>query len=124
MYYVDKRLCKRNPARFGMNAEQATATSPEIEAELERALKARAFDYTKSDGQSHTISLWDLTLRQKDLEMAYNPNDCVETRWAAPKESAESTNCKRSAPKSQRRKMQRYRPWFSERKRPPRGTRR
>jgi hypothetical protein len=55
-----------------------------------------------------------------DLEMAYNPNDCVELRWGAPADSEESSTCKRYAPLAQRAKMTKYRPWFSERRRPPR----
>jgi hypothetical protein len=53
--------------------------------------------------------------------MAYNPNDCPEIRWAAPAGSEERKTCKRRAPDEQRRKMKAYRPWFSERRRPPRG---
>jgi hypothetical protein len=30
-----------------------------------------------------------------DLEMAYNPNDCVELRWGAPAKSDEASTCKR-----------------------------
>ena len=59
--------------------------------------------------------------RAADLEMAYNPNDCVELRWGAPAKSEEASTCKRSAPSAQRAKMTKYRAWFSERRRPPRA---
>ena len=80
----------------------------------------------------HVIDVSDATLavvesslveRMEALEMAYNPNDCIEVRWGAPEGSAERATCKRAAPRSHRRKMKRYRPWFHERRRPPRGTR-
>lgn len=60
--------------------------------------------------------------RAADLEMAYNPNDCVEARWGAPDKSDEASTCKRHAPSSQRAKMAEYRVWFHERRRPPRAT--
>jgi hypothetical protein len=51
-----------------------------------------------------------------DYEMAYNPNDCVEVRWAAPENSQEASTCKRHAPQAQRAKMSsEYRTWFRER---------
>ena len=115
---------KRTPARFGVTPDKLEIALKEVSEALEIALKARTFEYTKSDGQKQTLSLWDLTKRQQALEMAYNPNDCVEERWGASEGSEEHKTCHRHAPKSQRRKMKRYRPWFSERKRPPRGTRR
>jgi hypothetical protein len=56
--------------------------------------------------------------------MAYNLNDCVELRWGAKEGSDEASTCKRRAPQVQRAKMSDYRPWFSERRRPPRAVRR
>ena len=114
---------KRNPQRFGMTTQEAQEKLPQVQTDLKQALQARVFEYTKSDGSKQTLSLWDLNLRQKEMEMAYNPNDCVETRWGAPANSDEANTCQRKAPKRQLRKMKKYRSWFSERKRPPRGTR-
>lgn len=96
---------------------------PKLKAELSTALKAKTIQYTKSNGESQTLSLWDLSQRLGAFEVAYNPNDCVEIRWGAPQESEEYQTCKRHAPRSQLRKMKRYRAWFKDRKRPPRGTR-
>jgi hypothetical protein len=59
--------------------------------------------------------------RVTSLEMAYNVNDCVELRWGAPDKSDEASTCKRHAPGAQRAKMTKYRPWFQERRRPPRA---
>jgi len=63
----------------------------------------------------------DVIDRAIDLEMAYNPNDCVELRWGAPAKSDEASTCKRYAPAAQREKMSKYRAWFHERRRPPRA---
>ena len=117
------KALRRNPQRFGMTAKEVEDALSELKATLERALRSRSFDYTKSDGTNHTLTLWDLTQRQSAFEVAYNPNDCVEIRWGAPKDSQEYKTCKRHAPRSQLRKMKKYRTWFNERKRPPRGTR-
>ena len=60
-------------------------------------------------------SLKDVVDREPSLEMAYNPNDCVELRWAAPEGSEEASTCKRHAPEAQRAKMIGYRNWFRDR---------
>ncbi len=113
----------RNPQRFGVTANEVPKMLPKLKAELSTALKAKTIQYTKSNGESQTLSLWDLSQRLGAFEVAYNPNDCVEIRWGAPQESEEYQTCKRHAPRSQLRKMKRYRAWFKDRKRPPRGTR-
>jgi len=66
-------------------------------------------------------TLRDVIDRAVALEMAYNPNDCVELRWGAPAKSDEAATCKRYAPAAQREKMSKYRAWFHERRRPPRA---
>jgi hypothetical protein len=91
----------------------------EVKAELQNALAselaARKFSYARSDGSAWTLSLKDVIDRAEDLEMAYNPNDCVELRWGASEGSAEAATCRRHAPAAQRAKMTDYRPWFRER---------
>ncbi|MDJ0513988.1 MAG: hypothetical protein QNJ62_11160 [Methyloceanibacter sp.] len=113
----------RRPERFDMPPGKTPA---EVKAELEEILLAelgnRKFSYKRSDGSDWTLSLDDLLVRITDLEMAYNINDCAEMRWGALEGSEEAKTCKRRAPASQRRIMANdYRPWFSERRRPPRG---
>jgi hypothetical protein len=54
-------------------------------------------------------TLRDVIDRAITLEMAYNPNDCVELRWGAPAKSDEASTCKRYAPAAQREKMSKYR---------------
>jgi hypothetical protein len=71
--------------------------------------------YTRSDGRPQTLFLDDILMRKENLEMAYNPNDCVEIRWGAPEGSEEFSFCKRRAPADQIRKMSSYRKWFRDR---------
>jgi hypothetical protein len=52
--------------------------------------------------------------------MAYNPNDCIEVRWGAPPGSDEAKTCHAQAPPEQRERMEAYRGYFHERRRPPR----
>ncbi len=110
---------KRNPARFGI-AGGADATVAALRTTLEASLGAHRFSYKNSAGQAVELSLKDLVVRMKALEMAYNPNDCVEIRWAAPEGSPERSTCRRHAPQHQLAKMAQYRAWFASRKRPAR----
>jgi hypothetical protein len=66
------------------------------------------------------LRLADVIARIKDFEMAYNPNDCVEIRWAAPEGSDERASCRTRAPAGQIRRMESYRSWFATRTRPAR----
>lgn len=112
----------RRPERYAMPMGK---TGDDVKAELQRVLTselaARTFSYPRSDGSSWTLPLRDVLDRATDLEMAYNPNDCVEFRWGARAGSEEAATCKRHAPQAQRAKMIKYRAWFSERRRPPRA---
>jgi hypothetical protein len=92
----------------------------ELEARLGQEVSSRRFEYTRSDGSPWTLSLADVIERAAGLEMAYNPNDCVEVRWAAPPGSSEAATCRRRAPAEQAERMRRHREWFHERRRPPR----
>ena len=111
----------RRPERYAMPRNRSVA---DVKAELERTLaselSARRFSYTRSDNSMWTLSLKDVVDRAVDLEMAYNPNDCVELRWAAPDKGDEASTCKRYAPAAQRAKMAKYRSWFRERHWPAR----
>jgi hypothetical protein len=100
-----------------------TGNSPaEVKAQLQSALAseiaARRFSYIRTDGSAWTLSLKDVIDRGADLEMGYNPNDCVELRWGAPDGSPEAATCARRAPAAQRAKMADYRNWFRERRWP------
>jgi hypothetical protein len=106
----------RRPERYAMPPGKSVA---EVKAELQSVLAseftARKFSYTRSDGSAWALTLKDVVDRVGDLEMGYNPNDCVELRWGAPAESEETSTCKGHAPQAQRAKMMEYRNWFRER---------
>lgn len=111
------------PQRYGLRGDALTrlgAKIDELETLLQAKLREQTFSYTRSDGSSQQLSLADIAQRAKGLELAYNPNDCVEVRWAAPEGSPELSTCSRRAPPEQRESMERYRPWLETRKRPPR----
>ena len=112
----------RRPERYAMPKEKSvTDVKADLEAKLNSELAARKFSYKRSDGSTWELTLKDVIDRREKLEMAYNINDCVEHRWGAPKKSEEASTCKRRAPAAQRQKMSRYRNWFQNRQRPPRG---
>lgn len=110
----------QRPERFGLKQEDAAAKEQATAELLQAALAARRFRYTRSDGSAFELSLSDVVSRSEALETAYNPNDCPEARWGAEKGSEEYAPCARTAPKAQRALMERYRPWFQGRSRPPR----
>jgi hypothetical protein len=87
----------------------------QLQSVLASELAARKISYTRSDGSQWTLSLKDVVDRAANLEMAYNPNDCVELRWGAAENGEEASTCKRHAPQPQRAKMLEYRTWFQER---------
>ncbi|MCB9735877.1 MAG: hypothetical protein H6745_25095 [Deltaproteobacteria bacterium] len=111
---------RRYPSRFEL---AAGADMDAVVAGLREKLAAetgrRSITYTRTDGSKQTLTLAEVMARSKALEMAYNPNDCVEWRWGAPEGSDEASTCKRRAPEGQRDKMEReYRGWFERRYRP------
>lgn len=109
---------ERNPERFGLRADELEARVAEIRETLERELGQREFQYARSDGSQATMTLKQVVERRSAFEMAYNPNDCIELRWAA--DEAGMSTCRRHAPREQRQRMERYRPWFETRNRPAR----
>jgi cell wall-associated NlpC family hydrolase len=112
---------EQRPERFklpaGTSAKAAAAAARDA---LAKELAARTFEYTRSDGSRQTLSLADVAARGPALELAYNPNDCVEVRWGAPEASPERQTCTRNAPAAQKSRMESYRSWFRDRKRPAR----
>jgi hypothetical protein len=111
----------RRPERFAMPAGRTPEeVRADLEARLVRELRLRTFRYVRSDGSDFGLRLQDVVDRAPSLEMAYNPNDCVEARWGAPAGSEEAGTCHGHAPAAQVTKMTGYRSWFHERRRPPR----
>jgi hypothetical protein len=107
------------PERFAFASGQTPAAARrELLALFEKVSREKTFTYKRSDGSDWKLTMADLVARRKGLEVAYNPNDCAEIRWAA--EGAELSTCRRRAPEAQRRLMERsFRSWFATRTRPP-----
>jgi hypothetical protein len=106
------------PDRFALPAgKSAAAVARELEKLRRTIAKQKTVSYKRSDGSRWTLTMADVLDRRVDLEMAYNPNDCIEIRWGA--KGKELATCKRHAPEEQRRRMTEYRKWFKDRVRPP-----
>jgi hypothetical protein len=111
---------RRYPELYLLHGEAPAASAARIERLHAQRVKEGFVSYTRSDGSSWRLSLADLYARRAALEVAYNPNDCVERRWGAARGSDEYATCRRLAPAEQRTRMEEYRPWFREARRPPR----
>ena len=109
------RVARRSERYAIPNGKSPADVKAQLQSALASELAARKFSYTRSDGSAWTLSLKDVIDRAADLEMGYNPNDCVELRWGASDGSAEAATCRRHAPAAQRAKMTDYRTWFRER---------
>jgi hypothetical protein len=109
------RLVRRSNRYAIPPGKSVTEVKNELQAALTSELASRKVTYTRSDGSQWTLSVKDVVDRATDLEMAYNPNDCVELRWGASENSEEASTCRRHAPQSQRTRMSNYRAWFRDR---------
>jgi len=109
-----------HPELFNTGGRKPAAVRAEVEALHAARAKERGIQYQRSDGTPFKLTVADVLARKAGFEMSYNPNDCVETRWAAPAGSPEASTCKRQAPEDQRKKMADYRPWFHDMRRPAR----
>ena len=110
----------RYPALYQFGGRSPETVKREIAALHERSTGLSEVIYHRSDGSAWTLTVADLFSRQAALEMAYNPNDCIELRWGAAPGSPEAATCHTHAPAEQRARMEKYRPWFRETRRPPR----
>lgn len=111
---------RRHPELYVLRHETAGAAAKRIEELHARRIKERFITYTRSDGSPWKLSLAEIYARRPGLEIGYNPNDCVERRWGATPGSPDFATCRRQAPEAQRQRMEEYRPWFHEARRPPR----
>ncbi len=112
---------EHKPERFALPAGAESArVAAQVRQALAKELASRAFTYTRSDGTHQPLTLMDVTSRAEALEIAYNPNECVEIRWGAPEGSSERARCTRHAPPDQTARELAYRRWFHSRMRPAR----
>lgn len=111
---------ERHPELFVLDGQDPATVRAELVARHTRRAAERRVRYTRSDSSPWTLSVADVLARRPALEVAYNPNDCVEIRWGAAAGSAEHSPCTRRAPAAQRTQMERSRAWFAELRRPPR----
>jgi hypothetical protein len=110
---------RAHPERYGLDIAAAGPKADALASDLNAELEQKSFAYVRSDGSEQRLTLRDVVERAPSLEVAYNPNDCIEVRWGAREGSPEMATCRRRAPEEQRRKMESYRGWFSSRQRPP-----
>jgi hypothetical protein len=111
---------EEHPELFVLGGRKPAEVRAEIEALHDKQIHERAVDYRRSDGSLFRLTVADILARRPALEMAYNPNDCAEIRWGAGAGSVDFATCTRHAPEEQRARMQEYRTWFHEAKRPSR----
>jgi hypothetical protein len=109
-----------HPELFVLDGVAPTAAASAVEQAHARATEERKIEYVRSDGSPWPLTVAELLARKSALEMAYNPNDCIEVRWGAPQGSEERSTCRRNAPAEQRTRMGAYRPWFRDGRRPSR----
>lgn len=111
---------RRHPELYRLEGENPPSAAARIETLHRQSLESHFIRYTRSDGSPWSLSLADIYERRPHLELAYNPNDCVEWRWGATPGSPDYATCRRRAPADQQARMEEYRPWFREMRRPPR----
>jgi hypothetical protein len=110
----------RHPELFNLGGRKPAAVADELRKLHADRVRDRGIEYKRSDGTTFKLSVADLLARKTALEIAYNPNDCVETRWGAAPGSPEAGPCGRHAPADQQARMAEVRAWFHDAKRPPR----
>jgi hypothetical protein len=110
----------RHPELFLLNGVSPLQAKIELEHYHQQRINQRFVQYVREDGSHWTLTLAEVLARKPSFETAYNPNDCAEARWGASPGSPEYASCKRHAPQDQRARMERYRAWFHEARRPSR----
>ncbi len=116
---IPDRIVK-HPELFKLGGRKPEAVRGEIAKLHASLIPTRGITYTRSDASPQKLTVADLLARRAALEIAYNPNDCVETRWGAAEGTPEAATCARHAPPEQKAKMAEVRVWFHEARRPSR----
>lgn len=111
---------RRHPELFLLGSDSPAKATARIERLHTQRSQESFITYTRSDGSPWRLNLTEIYARRPGLEIAYNPNDCVERRWGAAAGTPDFDSCRRQAPAGQRERMEEYRPWFREARRPPR----
>jgi hypothetical protein len=111
---------RRNPGLYLLRGESPAAAAAHIEHLHDQRTKERSITYTRSDGSPWRLSLDEIYRRRSELELGYNPNDCVERRWGATPLTLDFATCRRQAPAEQHKRMEAYRLWFRETRWPSR----
>jgi len=109
-----------HPDLFVLGGRKPDELRAELEKLHQRRIQERKVEFRRSDGTPFSLTVADVYARRSALEMAYNPNDCAEVRWGADPTTADYATCKRHAPADQRSRMQEYRAWFHQARRPSR----
>ncbi|MBY0483194.1 hypothetical protein [Nitrosomonas sp.] len=108
----------RHPELFVLKDKNPEEAKAKIEQYHTKRIQEQSIRYTRTDGSSWELSVAEVLARKPAYEMAYNPNDCAEIRWGAKPDTEEYATCRRYAPAEQRAKMEQYRVWFREVRRP------
>jgi len=111
---------RRYPDLYRLGGESPDQAAARVAARHAARIEDQGIEYRRSDGSSWRLTVAELYARRAALEWAYNPNDCVEWRWGASPDSQEYATCTRRAPTDQQARMEQYRPWFRDTRRPPR----
>lgn len=110
-----------HPGLFALKGRSSEKAKAEMIAHHQMRIAELRFQYTDSQGHPRSLPLKALFERRDALEVGYNPNDCPERRWGAPKGSEELSSCNREAPTEQKNRMESYRNWFKNTQRPGRS---
>lgn len=110
----------RHPELYLLDGRPSAEARLLVEDHHAFAVEGHTITYVRSDGSPWRLTVAELLDRRTALEMAYNPNDCVEIRWGALPGTDERATCRRHAPVEQRARMETYRPWFRDGRRPGR----
>ncbi|HEY5090713.1 MAG TPA: hypothetical protein VIK30_12130 [Polyangia bacterium] len=116
---IPDRIVK-HPELFNLAGRKPEIVRDEIAKLHASLIGTRGITYTRSDGTPWKLTVADLLARRAALEIAFNPNDCVEVRWGAAEGTPEYATCTRHVPADQRAKMAEVRVWFHDAKRPAR----
>jgi hypothetical protein len=109
-----------HPEIFALGGKPPSQVRTDLLNRHRKATQEQKIAYTNSGGHKVQLTVAEILRRREALQVAYNPNDCVEIRWGAPEGSQEHKTCTRHAPHEQRERMEAARAWFATTRRPPR----